>query len=339
MIRKLCLTLTLLGLVIGGRFALASAETASIDSAEPFLQPPPLRVAVVGLVPASADKPGDAALAGALSRDPRVALIDPAIVRSAVAGIGYDGSINMTKEEARKLGAAIGCDFFIIGKSEALTRSAHENESHEAAYAGVMIVDGRTGALVAFDFISHKASTRKGAEQALLKGLHERASGYADQMVRIREGALKPRSSDSIGSAGAPIEEVPSKDSPRSEGFKPPEFLNRVKPEYTTEAEAADITATVEAMVVFSSNGEVGGVEITRWAGFGLDESSKLAIAKLKFKPATRGGDPISVRAMIRYNFRRVAETTNEPPQPDAKPPEKPERDLRQLFKPTYRRP
>jgi hypothetical protein len=101
----------------------------------------------------------------------------------------------------------------------------------------------------------------------------------------------------------------------------------------------ADITATVEAMVVFRSNSEVGAIEITRWAGFGLDESSERAIRQLKFKPATRDGNPISVRAMIRYNFRRVTGPANKLEQPASKPPDKPERDLRELFKPTFRRP
>jgi hypothetical protein len=92
-------------------------------------------------------------------------------------------------------------------------------------------------------------------------------------------------------------------------------------------------------MVVFRLNGEVGAIEITRWAGFGLDESSERAIRKLQFKPASRDGVPINVRAMIRYNFRRVTEPPTKPDQPDSKPPEKPERDLRQIFKPTYRHP
>jgi TonB family protein len=112
-----------------------------------------------------------------------------------------------------------------------------------------------------------------------------------------------------------------------------------VKPDYTAEAELADITATVEAMVVFGSSGELGRVEIIRWAGFGLDEAAERAIRQLKFKPATRDGDPISVRAMIRYNFRRVPEPATNPQQPAAETPAKHERDLRKLFKPTFRRP
>src|SRR5207253_11286209 len=128
--------------------------------------------------PTASKKPGEVALAEALSRDGRVALIDASIVQSALVGIGYDGSINMSKDEARKLGAAIGCDFFLVGKAEALTRSEHENESHEEAYTGVMIVDGRTGALTVFDYISNKASTRESARQPLMKTLDARAAGY-----------------------------------------------------------------------------------------------------------------------------------------------------------------
>jgi len=344
MIRNLCLTLmVLLGPVIGDRFSWVSsaAETASADGAGSA--PHQLRVAIVGFAPAmAANKPREVALAEALSRDPRVTLIDQSIVQPALAGFSYDGSINLSKDDARKLAAVIGCDFFIVGKAEAFTRSEHANESHEQAYAGVMIVDGRTGALTAFDFISNKASTREAAQQSLMKTLDTRAAGYVDRMMQVRAQAPTPRSRDSASSAstaGDPIEDVPSEDSPRSLGFKAPEFLNRVKPEYATEAELADITATVEAMVVFRSSAQVGGIEITRWAGFGLDESSERAIRQLKFKPGTRDGKPINVRAMIRYNFRRVTEPASKLEQPAAKTPDKPERDLRQLFTPTFRRP
>ena len=42
---------------------------------------------------------------------------------------------------------------------------------------------------------------------------------------------------------------------------------------------------------------------------------------------------------MIRYNFRRVNDVSQTPEEPAPEPPAKPERDLRPLFKPTYRRP
>ncbi len=271
----------------------------------------PTRIALAGFTSSTAADDSRAlelVLAEALGRDARVTVVDQSIAQPALVAIGYHGSINMSKDEARKLGAAIGCDFLIVGKAETLTRSEREKESHEEAYAGLMIVDGRTGALVTFDFVSTKALTRETALQALLKTLDARASGYVNQMIQLRAQALTPRRRDpaSTGSIASDlVEEVPADGSRRADGFKPPEFLNHVKPEYTPQAESADITATVEAMVVFRSNGEVGNIEITRWAGFGLDESAERAIRQLKFKPATRDGNPINLRAMIRYNFRR----------------------------------
>jgi hypothetical protein len=304
----------------------------------------PLRVAVIGFARqrgANESHQIEAALTEALSRDARVALIDQFLVQPALVGIGYDGSINMSRDEARRLAAAIGCDFFVIGKTEALTRSTRENESHEEAYAGVMIVDARTGSLTAFDFVSEKGVTREAALNALAKTLSARAGGYVDRIAQFINAHATTHSLPVAARLEAEerVEEIPDDGSPRAVGFSPPEFLNRVKPEYTNEAEQADITATLEAMVVFRLNGEVGRVEITRWAGFGLEESAERAIRQLKFKPATRDGKPVSVRALIRYNFRRVAEPSTKPEPPLPKPPEKPERDLRQLMKPSYRRP
>ena len=96
-------------------------------------------------------------------------MVDDSIVRSALRGLGYDGSINMSRDEARRVGAAIGCDFFITGKLEVLTRSELKGESHEEAFAGLMVVDGRTGDLAVFDFISEKATTRELALNAVEK--------------------------------------------------------------------------------------------------------------------------------------------------------------------------
>jgi hypothetical protein len=239
------------------------------------------------------------------------------MVETALKALAYDGSINLSTDQARRLASAIGCDFFVVGKAEALTRSEREKESHEEAYAGVIFVDARDGSLAAFDFISEKASTREAALNGIVKLLSARGAGYIDRLIQLRASAQIPTSKASSTTRDSPaldfIEDIPDEGSARSTGFKPPEFLNRVKPEYTREAESADITATLEAQAVFRSNGEIGEIKIIRWAGFGLEESAERAIHQLKFKPATRDGKPISVRAVVRYNFRRVSEPTAKP--------------------------
>ena len=270
----------------------------------------PLRLALIGLkwpeaaADAQAARLLDASLASAFASDARVVVIDGAQLRPALAGVGYDGSINLSAEDARRLGSALGCDFFIIGKAETLTRSEREKQSHEETLIGLMIVDGRSGQLAVFDFIAEKSAARADSLDGAAKTLTARASLYIDRALAFR--AARFRIQNTSSPAIDPVEDIPEEGSKRSAGFSAPVFLNRVKPEYTSEADRAAISATVEAKVIFRRNAEVGEIEITRWAGFGLDESAARAIRQLKFKPATRDGQPVSVRAVIRYNFRRV---------------------------------
>jgi TonB family protein len=264
-----------------------------------------LRVAVVGFVGDSGSAV-TAVLRKALSTDERVSTIEPEQIRPAADGVGYSGSINMTLEEARRLGSAIGCDFFIVGKAEALTRSEQKMETHGEAIIGVMLVDGRSGRLVLFQFIREKAPAAVAALERGTTALMGCAQDFVDKMQQYQKARISgpaPTGPEKGRSADL-IEDIPEESSAKSAGFVPPQFLNRAKPDYTAEADLAGIAATVEALAVFKANGEVGEIEITRWAGYGLDESAERAIRVLKFKPATRGGRVISVRALIRYNFK-----------------------------------
>jgi TonB family protein len=352
-IKKICARFTLFIIVtsVGWNSLAAPARLPATERA--------LRVAIIGFVDGSvageksnseksdseksnSEKSGSAlrledALESAFKRDARVALIEPSQLKPALAGTGYNRSINMSRDEARGLGAAIGCDFFIIGKKDLATRSEAKGESHEEAVLGLMIVDGRTGALAAFDFLIEKASAREAALAALMKAVDSRAANYIEWMnqIRARRETLSPPAARS----SEIIEDIRNAEPAAGADFKPPEFLNRAKPEYTEAAERADINATVEAAAVFRASGEVGEVEITRWAGFGLDESAERAIRSLKFKPAMRAGQPVSVRAMVRYNFRRVEDQPRKSDAPAAAPPPAPVPDLRKYFKPGYRPP
>ncbi|HLG14895.1 MAG TPA: energy transducer TonB [Blastocatellia bacterium] len=304
----------------------------------------PFRLALIGFGRPGGNNPAgavmEAALVEALARDERIEMIDRRMLQAALSGVGYDGSINMSVDEARRLGWAIGCDVFIVGKAEAIKRSERAGESHEEAIVAVMMVDGRRGRVVHFDFILERAASPEAALSAAATTLRGRARGYVDRIDDLRRAreSLPPTRVPLRLSSVDRVEELPYEGSPAAAGFNPPTFLNRVKPEYTEQADRADVTATVEAMAVFHADGSVGEIDIVRWAGFGLDESAARAIRQLKFKPATRDGKPISVRALIRYNFRRVSQSdVNSPAQ--SKPEEKPERDLRELFKPRYRPP
>jgi TonB family protein len=283
---------------------LSANRVSALDSphATPYAS---LRIAIVGFIGDSGSA-ATAVLRKALSTDERVSPIEPEQIQPAADGVGYSGSINMTMEEARRLGSAIGCDFFIVGKAEALTRSEQKMETHGEAIIGVMLVDGRSGRLVLFHLIRERAPAAEAALERATTALVGCAQGFVDKMEQYQNARIAVPAPTRLGNGRPPefIEDIPEASSPKSAGFVPPQFLNRAKPDYTAEADLAGITATVEAMAVFKANGEVGEIEITRWAGYGLDEAAATAIRQLKFKPASRSGRPISVRAMIRYNFR-----------------------------------
>lgn len=263
-----------------------------------------IRIAVVSLS-GEQDRAQSNALFKSLEQVPGATMVDRSLTDYAATGVGYNGSINMNKNEARALGAAIGCEFFIIGKVQVLARNTTLDQTHWEALIAVMLVDARSGSLSHFDIVVKTGATEKLALGAATVVLEERAREYVERAAAIAGSRLTTRHP---GPAEAAIEDMPEEGSRQAQGFTPPQFLNRVKPQYTDEADLAGITATVEAMAVFQSDGKIGDVEIVRWAGFGLDESAIAAIRHLKFTPALRDGRAISVRALIQYNFKTVAE-------------------------------
>ena len=61
----------------------------------------------------------------------------------------------------------------------------------------------------------------------------------------------------------------------------------------------------MDVAVEISADGRVGHVEVVRWAGFGLDEEVVSTVRRMRFRPAERDGEPVAVRVLLRYNFRK----------------------------------
>ena len=55
-----------------------------------------------------------------------VEVTDADLSRVAAKGIGYSGSLNLSVNEARDLGAALAAQFYIIGDAQTLRRSSFE---------------------------------------------------------------------------------------------------------------------------------------------------------------------------------------------------------------------
>jgi TonB family protein len=242
----------------------------------------------------------------ALSADKELLLTDREESRAAGHGVGYAGSLNMTLEEARDLGAAIGSDFYITGDAQTLRRSPSEGPVYYEAYASVFIVSARTGRLLMWDRPSFEAGTPEEAERKLLAELGRRAARYAAAIHAAEEDERQRRS---LATAhGVPvIEEMPEDDSPAARGFRPPAPYRRMRPPYPETAARAEAEATVDVLVDIGADGEVASVEVVRWAGFGLDEECVNTVRRMHFRPAMRDGVPLPMRVLLRYNFRRPA--------------------------------
>jgi TonB family protein len=106
--------------------------------------------------------------------------------------------------------------------------------------------------------------------------------------------------------AAALIEDAPEDEkAPEIHGIRLPRPYRRVRPEYPASAARAEAEATVDVVADVGADGEVGELQIVRWAGFGLDETTIATVRQLHFFPAMKNGTPIPMRVLLRYNFRK----------------------------------
>ena len=83
----------------------------------------PLTLAILDFGDSALARLASDKLATNLKHETGVVVLDRYQVRAAARGAGYAGSISQSLSEARDLGAALGCDFFILGDTQTLRRS------------------------------------------------------------------------------------------------------------------------------------------------------------------------------------------------------------------------
>src|SRR6185369_8437412 len=79
--------------------------------------------------------------------------------------------------------------------------------------------------------------------------------------------------------------------------------LFKPEPQYTEAARKNGTTGTVILRVVFSSSGEVTNIQAVQKLGDGLTEKAIAAARQIRFVPATRLGQPVSMYMQLEYNF------------------------------------
>ena len=235
----------------------------------------------------------------------RLSLLDRDLARAAARGTGYRGSLNLTLAEARSLGSAIGCDFYLTGDAQTIRRSSSARPVYFESYATVFVVSTRTGRLVLWDRAVADAGKPEQAEALLLEALDKRAARYAEAIreafAREERERFAPPAEEVVGLIDLSTDEAAGAHA----DLREPAPYRRLRPAYTDEASRAEAEATVDALVEVGADGEVGSVEIVRWAGFGLDDAVVSTVRQMHFRPAAHDGQPVAVRVLLRYNFRR----------------------------------
>ena len=79
--------------------------------------------------------------------------------------------------------------------------------------------------------------------------------------------------------------------------------LSKPEPQYTEEARRSSITGTVILRGVFSRTGEVTNMRALQSLGAGLTEKAMAAARQIRFVPARKNGQPVSMYMQLEYNF------------------------------------
>jgi TonB family protein len=75
-------------------------------------------------------------------------------------------------------------------------------------------------------------------------------------------------------------------------------------PQYTSEAKQLKIEGDVTLEVRFTASGQVQVLRVMNGLGHGLDEQAKQAAERIRFKPATKNGEPVDQVSVIHISFQ-----------------------------------
>jgi TonB family protein len=110
-----------------------------------------------------------------------------------------------------------------------------------------------------------------------------------------------------VGSAGIPVVQtvaavVPQ--APVQPATTSLEVLSKPPVQYTAAARQQKIQGDVVLRVTFTAAGQVVVQSVVRGLGFGLDEEARRVAQQIRFRPATRNGQPVDMTTNITITFQ-----------------------------------
>lgn len=236
-------------------------------------------------------------LNNSLSRNYKITNAD--LAKSVFQSAGFENPYNLSTEEAQNFGNAVGCDYFLLLKAENLRRTALEKPEYYESYTAISLVSSRTGRLIFWKLKNAEAENAKDADQRLFALVDDNLASEISTNISLAN-------KNAMVEALPNIAELPDENSPEAKNFRSPLPYRRIRPVYTPLASSYNIKATVDALVDLDENGKITRIGITRWAGYGLDESVTKTINEMQWRAASIGGKPLPIRVLLRYNFKKI---------------------------------
>jgi TonB family protein len=84
----------------------------------------------------------------------------------------------------------------------------------------------------------------------------------------------------------------------------PPQVIQRMAPEYSPEARAANYQGSVLVSVYVDEDGQARDVKLVRALGMGLDQRALAAVRQWRFKAATTDGKPVGATQPFEVDFK-----------------------------------
>jgi TonB family protein len=83
-----------------------------------------------------------------------------------------------------------------------------------------------------------------------------------------------------------------------------PKIVQRVAPDYTTEALDAKLEGSVQLSAVIGIDGMPSDIKVIKGLGRGLDEKAIECFKKWRFTPAMRNGEPVPMSSQVTIIFQ-----------------------------------
>lgn len=260
-----------------------------------FAQSSSKRFTVATLTPRQ--NPADARLLTSLHTEleKEFDVIDSGISTSALESFTNLQPFNMSLDEARNLGEAIGSDVMIILETSTQARSGLVSRTRHESFSSIYIVSGKTGRLAEWRLFSvtdysveDSFAGLRGKVPVIVEWISTAISKLVSEdaiFVERRKAVLLEDFSTS--------------------GIRAPAPYRRISPNYGEELRLYGKEGTVEVEVDLDSNGDLLDVRVVRWAGHGLDAEVIRAVREMNWRPAQINETPIPSRFLLRYNFTR----------------------------------